>query len=66
MKWTDNTFVDKFDSQDETGNMGSIVDSIGSYITKERAEGNIGGEIYPTTIGYFLMALLGQLTTTGS
>lgn len=66
VKWIDNTFVDKVEKKDESGNMGSIVDSIWSYVVKEWAEGNIWGEIYPTTIGYFLMALLGQLTTTGS
>ena len=64
MPWTDNTFVDKANVESEAGVVDTLMDSIGSEVTKQRAEGTIGGQVYPNGIGFFLKALLGAVATT--
>ena len=50
MPWTDNTFVDKANVESESGVVDTLMDSIGSEVTKQRAEGTIGGQVYPNGI----------------
>lgn len=64
MPWTDNTFVDKANVESESGVVDTLIDSIGSEVTKQRAEGTIGGQVYPNGIWFFLKALLGAVATT--
>lgn len=64
MPWTDNTFIDKANIESEAGVVDTLMDSIGSEVTKQRAEGTIGGQVYPNGIGFFLKALLGAVATT--
>lgn len=63
MPWTDNTFTDKANVESEAGVVDTLMDSIGSEVTKQRAEGTIGGQVYPNGIGFFLKALLGAVAT---
>lgn len=64
MPWTDNTFIDKANIESDSGVVDTLMDSIGSEVTKQRAEGTIGGQVYPNGIGFFLKALLGAVSTT--
>ena len=41
MPWTDNTFVDKANVESNAGVVDTLMDSIGSEVTKQRAEGTI-------------------------
>lgn len=64
MPWTDNTFIDKANVASDAGVVDTLMDAIHSEITKQRAEGTIGGQVYPNGIGYFFKALLGAVSTT--
>lgn len=63
MPWTDNTFVDKANIEPNAGVVDTLMDSIGSEVTKQRAEGTIWGQVYPNGIWFFLKALLGAVTS---
>lgn len=56
--WTDNTFSDKANIESDSWAVDTIVDSINSEVTKQRAEWTIWGQVYPNGIWFFLKALL--------
>ena len=60
---TDNTFTDKANVESDSWVVDTIVDSINSEVTKQRAEWTIGGQVYPNWIWFFLKALLGTVTS---
>ena len=55
---TDNTFFDKANIESDSWAVDTIVDSINSEVTKQRAEWTIWGQVYPNGIWFFLKALL--------
>ena len=60
---TDNTFSDKANVESDSWVVDTIVDSINSEVTKQRAEWTIWGQVYPNWIWFFLKALLWSVTS---
>lgn len=61
--WTDNTFSDKANVENDSWVVDTIVDSINSEVTKQWSEGTIWGQVYPNGIWFFLKALLGSVSS---
>ena len=66
MPHVNTTLFPKVDEARDIGAMGSLADSNDKVITEKYAEGDITAEMRDQSIGYFLYAWLGALSTTGS
>lgn len=63
---TDYAVQPKMEVKNDEGNVGTLVSSIDSHVTKQWSEWSFWGKVYPNGIGYFLYCVLGKVNTVAS